>query len=117
MKDLRHYFEKVSGEMDSVLQRSSGVSRSRAAHDVDDMKNLVIATRRAFRHTSIDYVHAISIAQGKKRHEVVDAVSMDVLYLLFYPLNYGCIWCSSYEQKFVLLNSRFAYKIIGKEIE
>ncbi|XP_045583437.1 arf-GAP with coiled-coil, ANK repeat and PH domain-containing protein 2 isoform X2 [Procambarus clarkii] len=74
VKDLRHYFEKVSGEMDSVLQRSSGVSRSRAAHDVDDMKNLVIATRRAFRHTSIDYVHAISIAQGKKRHEVVDAL-------------------------------------------
>ncbi|KAG7162761.1 arf-GAP with coiled-coil, ANK repeat and PH domain-containing protein 2-like isoform X2 [Homarus americanus] len=73
VKDLRHYFEKVSGEMDSVLQRSSGVSRSRA-HDADDMKNLVIATRRAFRHTTVDYVHAISIAQGKKRHEVVDAL-------------------------------------------
>ncbi|KAK8751966.1 hypothetical protein OTU49_011377 [Cherax quadricarinatus] len=73
VKDLRHYFEKVSGEMDNVLQRSSSVSRSRA-NDADDIKNLVIATRRAFRHTSVDYVHAISIAQGKKRHEVVDAL-------------------------------------------
>lgn len=73
VKDLRHYFEKVSGELDTVLQRASGVSRTRA-HEADDMKNLVIATRRAFRHTTVDYVHAISIAQGKKRHEVIDAV-------------------------------------------
>lgn len=73
MKDLRHYFEKVSGELDTVLQRASGVSRTRT-HEADDMKNLVIATRRAFRHTTVDYVHAISIAQGKKRHEVIDAV-------------------------------------------
>ncbi|XP_071514792.1 arf-GAP with coiled-coil, ANK repeat and PH domain-containing protein 2 isoform X2 [Panulirus ornatus] len=73
VKDLRHYFEKVSGEMDSVLQRSSGVSRSRP-QDADEMNNLVIATRRAFRHTTVDYVQAISVAQGKKRHEVVDAL-------------------------------------------
>lgn len=73
VKDLRHYFEKVSGELDTVLQRASGVSRTRT-HEADDMKNLVIATRRAFRHTTVDYVHAISIAQGKKRHEVIDAL-------------------------------------------
>lgn len=41
------------------------------------MSNLVIATRRAFRHTAVDYVHALSVAQGKKRHEVVDAVSIN----------------------------------------
>ena len=74
VKDLRHYFEKVSGDMDSVLHRASGVSRTRT-QDVNDINNLVIATRRAFRHTAVDYVHAMSIAQGKKRHEVVGAVS------------------------------------------
>lgn len=73
VKDLRHYFEKVSGEMDSVLHRASGVSRSRT-QDIHDINNLVIATRRAFRHTAVDYVHAMSIAQGKKRHEVVGAL-------------------------------------------
>lgn len=76
VKELRHYFEKVSGEMDNVLQRSSGMSRSRH-QDTQDMSNLVIATRRAFRHTAVDYVHALSVAQGKKRHEVVDAVSIN----------------------------------------
>ncbi|KAK7082674.1 Arf-GAP with coiled-coil, ANK repeat and PH domain-containing protein 2 [Halocaridina rubra] len=73
VKDLRHYFEKVSGEMDNVLQRASGISRNRA-HEADEVNNLVIATRRAFRHTAVDYVHAISVAQGKKRYEVVDAL-------------------------------------------
>ncbi|XP_068226863.1 arf-GAP with coiled-coil, ANK repeat and PH domain-containing protein 2 isoform X2 [Palaemon carinicauda] len=73
VKDLRHYFEKVSGDMDNILQRSSGVSRTRA-HEADEVNNLVIATRRAFRHTTVDYVHAISVAQGKKRYEVVDAL-------------------------------------------
>ncbi|XP_045112672.1 arf-GAP with coiled-coil, ANK repeat and PH domain-containing protein 2-like isoform X2 [Portunus trituberculatus] len=73
VKDLRHYFEKVSGDMDSVLHRASGVSRTRT-QDVNDINNLVIATRRAFRHTAVDYVHAMSIAQGKKRHEVVGAL-------------------------------------------
>ncbi|KAK3866722.1 hypothetical protein Pcinc_027760 [Petrolisthes cinctipes] len=73
VKDLRHYFEKVSGEMDNVLQRSSGMSRSRH-QDTQDMSNLIIATRRAFRHTAVDYVHALSVAQGKKKHEVVDAL-------------------------------------------
>lgn len=62
--------------MDNVLQRSSGMSRSRH-QDTQDMSNLVIATRRAFRHTAVDYVHALSVAQGKKRHEVVDAVSIN----------------------------------------
>lgn len=81
MKDLRHYFEKVSGDMDSVLHRASGVSRSRT-QDVHDINNLVIATRRAFRHTAVDYVHAMSIAQGKKRHEVVGAVSKYTLCVL-----------------------------------
>lgn len=60
--------------MDSVLHRASGVSRSRT-QDIHDINNLVIATRRAFRHTAVDYVHAMSIAQGKKRHEIVGAVS------------------------------------------
>lgn len=83
VKDLRHYFEKVSGDMDNVLHRASGVSRSRT-QDIHDINNLVIATRRAFRHTAVDYVHAMSIAQGKKRHEVVGAVSKRVL-ILFYP--------------------------------
>ncbi|KAK8375630.1 hypothetical protein O3P69_008439 [Scylla paramamosain] len=73
VKDLRHYFEKVSGDMDSVLHRASSVSRTRT-QDVNDINNLVIATRRAFRHTAVDYVHAMSIAQGKKRHEVVGAL-------------------------------------------
>lgn len=74
VKDMRHYFEKVSGDMDSVLLRASGVSRSRT-QEIHDMNNLVIATRRHFRYSAVDYVHAMSIAQGKKRHEVVGAVS------------------------------------------
>ena len=38
----------------------------------------MLATRRAFRHTSLDYVHELSIAQAKKRCNVVDAVSVEL---------------------------------------
>ncbi|CAL4079837.1 unnamed protein product, partial [Meganyctiphanes norvegica] len=73
VKENKQYFDKVSSEMDSVLQRASVVSKSRPSEG-EDMNNLLIAQRRAFRHTTVDYVHAISVAQGKKRHEVVDAL-------------------------------------------
>ncbi|KAG0723782.1 Arf-GAP with coiled-coil, ANK repeat and PH domain-containing protein 2 [Chionoecetes opilio] len=73
VKDQRQDFEKISGDMDSVLQRASGVSRTRT-QDVNEINNLVIATRRAFRHTTVNYVHAMSVAQGKKRYEVVGAL-------------------------------------------
>ena len=42
---------------------------------VDHAPAQVLATRRAFRHTALDYVHEISAAQAKKRCNVVDAVS------------------------------------------
>ncbi|XP_076033523.1 centaurin beta 1A isoform X2 [Oratosquilla oratoria] len=72
-KDLRQYFERVSGELDNSLQRASNVSKSRVP-ETEEMNNLLIATRRAFRHTAIDYVHGISMAQGKKRHEIIEAL-------------------------------------------
>lgn len=73
VKENKQYFDKVSAEMDNVLQRGSVISKSRPS-EAEDMNNLLIAQRRAFRHTTVDYVHAISVAQGKKRYEVVDAL-------------------------------------------
>ena len=55
------------------------MSRSKVT-DCDDMNKMVFARRQAFRHLAIDYVREISIVQGKKRHEIVDGVSL----LLFF---------------------------------
>ena len=61
--------------MDSILQRASAMSRSKTT-DCEDMNKMVIARRQAFRHITVDYVRDISLAQGKKRHEIVDGVSL-----------------------------------------
>ena len=64
-------------ELDSVIQRSSSVNKS---VDAEEVNKQVWATRQAFRHTSIDYMHAITLTQARKRHEIVDAVSIENFY-------------------------------------
>ena len=75
MKESRHYFEKISTDLDGALLRNSQIQKSRTA-EAEDMQNVLAATRSCFRHTALDYVHSISLVQAKKRHEVLSTVSV-----------------------------------------
>ncbi|GLH03543.1 ArfGAP with SH3 domain, ANK repeat and PH domain-containing protein [Gryllus bimaculatus] len=73
VKDQRHYFEKISVDLDNVLTRNSQALRTKPA-EVEEAQNLLCATRSCFRHTALDYVHAVSLLQTRKRHEVLSTL-------------------------------------------
>lgn len=70
VKESRHYFERISGELDIVLNRNSQVPKSRPA-EYEEASNILSATRSCFRHTALDYIHTLTMLQARKRHEVL----------------------------------------------
>lgn len=74
VKESKHYFEKISVDLDTALSRNSQAPRNKPL-EAEETQNLLSATRSCFRHTALDYVHSISLLQAKKRHEVLGTVS------------------------------------------
>ncbi|PSN46505.1 Arf-GAP with coiled-coil [Blattella germanica] len=70
MRESRHYFEKISVDLDGALLRNSQTPRSRP-QEAEEAQNLLCATRSCFRHTALDYVYALSVLQAKKKPEVL----------------------------------------------
>jgi len=73
MKETKGYFNKISNDLDSALNKNAAVSKSRPA-DLEDASNLLTATRSCFRYTGMDYVFQISMLQAKKRHVALDSL-------------------------------------------
>lgn len=74
VRESRHYFEKISVDLDSALSRNSQAPRSRPA-EAEEAQNLLCATRSCFRHTALDHVYCLSVLQAKKKPEVLGTVS------------------------------------------
>lgn len=55
--------------------RNSQVAKSRQ-QEVEEVQNLLSATRSCFGHVTLDYVYAINMLQMKKRHEILGTVSL-----------------------------------------
>lgn len=70
VKESKYHFEKISNELDTSLIRNSQVSRHKSA-EVEEVMNLLLATRSCFRHTALDHVQKITMLQARKRHEVI----------------------------------------------
>ncbi|KAM3965176.1 centaurin beta 1A [Aphomia sociella] len=70
VKESKHHFDKISNDLDIALTRNSQVSRHKSA-DVEEIMNLLVATRSCFRHTALDHVHKITMLQARKRHEIL----------------------------------------------
>ncbi|XP_049863259.1 arf-GAP with coiled-coil, ANK repeat and PH domain-containing protein 2 isoform X2 [Schistocerca gregaria] len=70
VKESRHYFEKISVDLDTALSRNSQAPRNKP-QEAEETQNLLSATRSCFRHTALDYVHSLSLLQTRKRHEVL----------------------------------------------
>jgi len=73
MKDTRGYFNKISSDLDSSLNKNSAVSKSKP-NEIEECTNLLQATQSCFRYTALDYVYQISILQSKKRTEVLESM-------------------------------------------
>ncbi|XP_014473274.1 PREDICTED: arf-GAP with coiled-coil, ANK repeat and PH domain-containing protein 3 isoform X2 [Dinoponera quadriceps] len=70
VKESRHYFERISSDLDVALNRNSQVPKSRPA-EYEEASNILSATRSCFRHTALDYIHALTMLQARKRHEIL----------------------------------------------
>ncbi|KMQ96943.1 arf-gap with coiled- ank repeat and ph domain-containing protein 2-like protein [Lasius niger] len=70
VKESRHYFERISGDLDIALNRNSQIPKSRPA-EYEETSNILSATRSCFRHTALDYIHALTMLQAHKRHEIL----------------------------------------------
>ncbi|OAD59767.1 Arf-GAP with coiled-coil, ANK repeat and PH domain-containing protein 2 [Eufriesea mexicana] len=70
VKESRHYFEKISTDLDIALNRNSQVPKSRPT-EYEETSNILSATRSCFRHTALDYIHSLTMIQSRKRHEIL----------------------------------------------
>ena len=52
------YFNKISGDLDSALNKNAAVPKSKPV-EVEDAKNLLMATQSCFRYTGLDYVYQV----------------------------------------------------------
>ncbi|KAF0303676.1 Arf-GAP with coiled-coil, ANK repeat and PH domain-containing protein 2 [Amphibalanus amphitrite] len=73
VKENRQCFERISGELDTALNRYATASKSRPV-ELEETSNLVRATRTCSRHTALDYLRALSLMQSRKQHDVLDTV-------------------------------------------
>lgn len=73
VKDSKQHFEKISSENDNVLVRNSQAPKSKH-NEVEEVQNLLVATRSCFRHQTLDYVSSLWTLQARKRHEILDTM-------------------------------------------
>jgi Arf-GAP/coiled-coil/ANK repeat/PH domain-containing protein len=74
MKETKGYFNKISNDLDSALNKNAAASKSRPA-DIEDASNLLTATRSCFRYTGLDYAFQISMLQARKKHVVIESLA------------------------------------------
>merc|ERR1719153_512230 len=74
MKETKGYFNKISNDLDSALNKNAAVSKSRPG-ELEDASNLLTATRSCFRYTGMDYVYQISMLQDRKRQVILDSLA------------------------------------------
>lgn len=89
VKETKRHFDKISDELDTILQRNSQASRSKP-QESEDVGNLLTATRSCFQHMSLDYVSQLSCLQSRKRHEILDAVRFSSLSARKMLISHSC---------------------------
>ncbi|CAG0918384.1 unnamed protein product [Notodromas monacha] len=73
IKESKHHFNKMSADYDAALVKNSQVSKLKQ-QDHEEMRNMLIATRGAFLHTTLDYVSKLSLLQATKRRKILSCV-------------------------------------------
>ncbi|XP_022253857.1 arf-GAP with coiled-coil, ANK repeat and PH domain-containing protein 2-like isoform X2 [Limulus polyphemus] len=91
VKDCKRIFEKISDEYDNALFRHSQVPKTRP-HEIEEIGNLLKATRSCFQHAALDYTAQVSILQTKKRFEALDTLlSMLHMYTTYFHQGWDLI--------------------------
>ncbi|XP_069474684.1 arf-GAP with coiled-coil, ANK repeat and PH domain-containing protein 2 isoform X2 [Ambystoma mexicanum] len=87
-KDAKKQFDKVSEEKENALVKNAQVQRTKQ-HEVEEATNILIATRKCFRHIALDYVLQINVLQSKRRSEILKSMlSFMFAHLTFFHQGY-----------------------------
>ncbi|XP_053315564.1 arf-GAP with coiled-coil, ANK repeat and PH domain-containing protein 2 [Spea bombifrons] len=87
-KDAKKQFDKVSEEKENALVKNAQLPRNKQ-HEVEEATNILVATRKCFRHVALDYVLQINVLQSKKRSEILKSMlSFMYAHLAFFHQGY-----------------------------
>uniref|UniRef100_A0A8C5MNF5 Arf-GAP with coiled-coil, ANK repeat and PH domain-containing protein n=1 Tax=Leptobrachium leishanense TaxID=445787 RepID=A0A8C5MNF5_9ANUR len=87
-KDAKKQFEKVSEDKENAFVKNAQVQRTKQ-HEVEEATNILTATRKCFRHISLDYVLQINVLQSKRRSEILKSMlSFMYAHLAFFHQGY-----------------------------
>uniref|UniRef100_A0A8C2ALJ2 Arf-GAP with coiled-coil, ANK repeat and PH domain-containing protein n=1 Tax=Cyprinus carpio TaxID=7962 RepID=A0A8C2ALJ2_CYPCA len=87
-KEAKKQFDKVSEEKEAALSKNAQVPRNKQ-HEVEEATNILIATRKCFRHIVLDYVLQINVLQSKRRSEILKSMlSFMYAHLTFFHQGY-----------------------------
>ncbi|XP_059399947.1 arf-GAP with coiled-coil, ANK repeat and PH domain-containing protein 2-like isoform X8 [Carassius carassius] len=87
-KEAKKQFDKVSEEKEAALSKNAQVPRNKQ-HEVEEATNILIATRKCFRHIVLDYVLQINVLQSKRRSEILNSMlSFMYAHLTFFHQGY-----------------------------
>ncbi|KAI1882600.1 hypothetical protein AGOR_G00236550 [Albula goreensis] len=87
-KETKKQFDKVSEEKEAALTKNAQVPRNKQ-HEVEEATNILTATRKCFRHITLDYVLQINVLQSKRRFEILKSMlSFMYAHLTFFHQGY-----------------------------
>uniref|UniRef100_A0A673M3P8 Arf-GAP with coiled-coil, ANK repeat and PH domain-containing protein n=1 Tax=Sinocyclocheilus rhinocerous TaxID=307959 RepID=A0A673M3P8_9TELE len=87
-KEAKKQFDKVSEEKEAALSKNAQAPRNKQ-HEVEEATNILIATRKCFRHIVLDYVLQINVLQSKRRSEILKSMlSFMYAHLTFFHQGY-----------------------------
>ncbi|KAG9330050.1 hypothetical protein JZ751_027355 [Albula glossodonta] len=87
-KETKKQFDKASEEKEAALTKNAQVPRNKQ-HEVEEATNILTATRKCFRHITLDYVLQINVLQSKRRFEILKSMlSFMYAHLTFFHQGY-----------------------------
>uniref|UniRef100_A0A8C1MYK7 Arf-GAP with coiled-coil, ANK repeat and PH domain-containing protein n=1 Tax=Cyprinus carpio TaxID=7962 RepID=A0A8C1MYK7_CYPCA len=84
-KEAKKQFDKVSEEKEAALSKNAQVPRNKQ-HEVEEATNILIATRKCFRHIVLDYVLQLAVLLNLS--SVVQMLSFMYAHLTFFHQGY-----------------------------
>ncbi|KAI1891522.1 hypothetical protein AGOR_G00144670 [Albula goreensis] len=87
-KESKKQFDKVSEEKEAALAKNAQAPRNKQ-HEVEEATHILTATRKCFRHITLDYVLQINVLQSKRRSEILKSMlSFMYAHLTFFHQGY-----------------------------
>ncbi|CAG0904118.1 unnamed protein product [Cyprideis torosa] len=88
LRESRNHFMKLSNDFDSAVTKAAAAPKSKP-QDCDDAQGLLLASRSAFLHSSLNYVEQLTTLNACRRQDILSSVlSLSKSYVSHYRQGY-----------------------------